>query len=119
LVFVTDKERGKRNPGGKPLSMDNFRNRVLNPILKELGILAKVKALGVRGGNYAFRHMNITELSRSGVPLKTIQKRVGHALGSDVTMGHYIHAVSADDIAAADMIGALLSPKEKEAYSEP
>jgi integrase len=119
LVFGTDKGRGKRNPGGRPLSMDNFRNRVLNPILKELGILAKVKALGVRGGNYAFRHMNITELSRSGVPLKTIQKRVGHALGSDVTMEHYIHAVSADDIAAADMLGALLSPKGKEAYSEP
>lgn len=35
-----------RYPGGKPLSMDNFRHRVLNPILEELGILAKIK------GNY-------------------------------------------------------------------
>jgi integrase len=36
LVFVTDPGRSERNPGGKPLSMDNFRHRVLNPILKEL-----------------------------------------------------------------------------------
>lgn len=65
----------------------------------------------LRCGNYAFRHMNITELSRLGVPLKTIQKRVGHATGSDVTMEPYIHAVDADDLAAADALGALLSPK--------
>jgi integrase len=110
LLFVTDPGR-KRNTRGEPLSMDNFRNRVLNPILEELGIRAKVEALGVRCGNYAFRHMNITELSRLGVPLKTIQKRVGHATGSDVTMEHYIHAVDADDLAAADALGALLSPK--------
>jgi hypothetical protein len=59
--------------------------------------------------------MNMTELSRLGVPLKTIQGRVGHAPGSDVTMEHYIHAISSDDIAAADAIGALLSPRKGEA----
>jgi integrase len=114
LLFTTPPGR-KPGTGGRPLSMDDFRNRVLNPILDELGIRAKIQALGVRGGNYAFRHMNMTELSRLGVPLKTIQGRVGHALGSDVTMEHYIHAVSADDLAAADALGALLSPKGKEA----
>jgi integrase len=114
LVFVTEPGR-KRNTGGKPLSMDNFRQRVLNPILDELGIRAKVEALGVRCGNYAFRHMNITTMSRIGVPMKTIQHRVGHSIGSDVTSEHYIHAVDADDLAAADALGALLSPKGKEA----
>jgi integrase len=44
---------------GNPLSMDNFRNRVLNPILKKLDIDKKLKAMGIkRCGNYAFRHMN-------------------------------------------------------------
>lgn len=43
LVFVTDPGRSKRNPGGKPLSMDNFRHRVLNPILKELGVDKKLE----------------------------------------------------------------------------
>lgn len=105
----------KRSAGGNPLSMDTFRQYILNPILDELGIRAKIQALGVRGGNYAFRHMNMTEQSRLGVPLKTIQKRVGHAIGSDVTMTHYIHAVDSDDLAAADALGALLSPRKGEA----
>jgi integrase len=102
IIFTTDT--------GRPLGMDNFRHRVLSPILESLGI----RPTG-RCGLYAFRHMNMTELSRLGVPLKTIQGRVGHAPGSDVTMEHYIHAVSADDLAAADMIGALLSPRKGEA----
>ena len=88
--------------------MDNFRHRVLGPILKKLGINPPMRC-----GLYAFRHMNMTELARLGVPLKTIQKRAGHAIGSDVTMEHYIHSVDSDDIAAADMMGALLSPKQE------
>lgn len=105
LVFASE--------NGSPLSMDNFRNRTLNPILKKLGILEKIKAAGVRGGVYAFRHGNMTALSRAGTPLKTIQKRVGHSIGSDVTAEHYIHAVDADDRAAAEYMGALIWPKEE------
>jgi integrase len=110
LLFVTDPGRGKRNPGGKPLSMDNFRNRVLNPILDELGIRAKIQALGVRGGNYPFRHMNATVMDGLKTPLKTRQKRLGHA-DIATTLTHYSHAVDSDDLAAADALGALLSPK--------
>ena len=114
LVFASDPSITEplRNPGGKPLSMDNFRHRVLNPILDELGIRAKVDALGVRCGNYAFRHMNATLMDNLGTPLKTRQKRLGHA---DVatTLTHYSHAVDADDLAAADALGALLSPKQE------
>lgn len=119
LVFVTDPspaKKGKkpRYPGGKPLSMDNFRNRVLNPIIDELGILAQIKALGVRGGNYAFRHMNATLMDGLHTPLKTRQKRLGHA-DVTTTLTHYSHAVDADDLAAADALGALLSPTKGEA----
>jgi Phage integrase family len=111
LVFVTDPGRGKRNPGGKPLSMDNFRHRVLNPILKELGIDKKLERMGItRCGNYAFRHMNATLMDSLNTPMKTRQKRLGHAQ-IETTLKHYTHAIDADDQLAADQIGALLSPK--------
>ena len=90
---------------GKPLDMDYYVKKVLRPILERLGIDTK----GAKCGLYAFRHMNMTTMASNGVPLKTIQKRVGHSLGSGVTMTHYIHAVDADDERAADMLGMLLS----------
>lgn len=98
---------------GKPVSMDNFRNRVLNPILEELGIMAKIKAAGIRGGNYAFRHMNATLMDRLNAPMAVRQKRLGHRPGSDVTMKHYTHQVDADDVALAEQIGALLNPNDE------
>jgi integrase len=97
---------------GRPLSMDNFRNRILNPILAELGILAKIRTRGIRGGNYAFRHMNATLMDRLNAPMAVRQKRLGHRPGSDVTMKHYTHEVAADDVALAEQIGALLNPND-------
>lgn len=105
LVFAAE--------SGRPLSMDNFRHRTLNPILEKLGIRAKIEAAGVRGGNYAFRHMNATLMDELAVPLKTRQSRLGHADPS-VTLTHYTAAVDANDLAAADQIGALLAPKKEE-----
>jgi RHS repeat-associated protein len=53
---------------GNPLSIDSFRNRVLNSILKQLGIDKKVKAMGIkRCGNYAFRHMNATAMDEISI----------------------------------------------------
>ena len=98
------------------LRPESWLEGVLNPILVEWGIREKLKRLGVlRYGNYAFRQMNITELRRMNVPLKTIQKRVGHVIGSDVTDEHYVHAIDADDRPAVDRIGALLASNTQEA----
>ncbi len=94
---------------GRPIDMKHFLKRVMNPVLDRLGITAKVKALGLKAGCYPFRHGNITALERHGVPLKIIQQRVGHSAGSDITQQHYLHAVEADDVAAADMLGKLLA----------
>jgi integrase len=95
---------------GNPLSMDNFRNRVLNPLLKKLEIDKKLKAIGIRRcGNYAFRHMNATVMDEIGTPLKTRQHRLGHAR-IETTMVHYTHKVDADDRGAAEAIGSMLSP---------
>jgi integrase len=95
---------------GNPLSMDNFRNRVLNPLLKQLGIDKKLKAMGIkRCGNYAFRHMNATVMDEIGTPLKTRQHRLGHAQ-IETTMTHYTHKVDADDRQVAEALGSMLSP---------
>lgn len=118
LLFVTEKTRtgskGKvgpvnQNAGGKPLSMDTFRQRVLDPILEDLGIRAKVKAMGIRCGNYAFRHMNATQMDVWGTPLKTRQKRLGHS-DPAVTLNHYTEPVDAADLEVADRWGLLLGP---------
>ncbi|MGC1298700.1 MAG: tyrosine-type recombinase/integrase [Alloacidobacterium sp.] len=95
---------------GNPLSMDNFRNRVLNPILRRLGIDKKLAAMGIsRCGNYGFRHMNATVMDAIDAPLKTRQHRLGHAQ-IETTMKHYTHKVDADDRRVADAIGSMLSP---------
>ncbi|HEY4051602.1 MAG TPA: tyrosine-type recombinase/integrase [Acidobacteriaceae bacterium] len=96
---------------GNPLSMDNFRHRVLNPILADLGIGEKLKAMGIaRCGNYAFRHMNATVMDEIGTPLKTRQHRLGHAQ-IETTMTFYTHKVDADDRQVAEAIGSMLSTK--------
>lgn len=101
LLFATE--------AGNPLSMDNFRQRVLNPILAELGIDKKLERLGIaRCGSYAFRHFNATLMDTLNVPMKTRQKRLGHAQ-IETTLKHYTHAIDADDRLAADRIGALLA----------
>lgn len=111
LVFVTK--------AGKPISIDNFRQRVLNPILEELKIDEKLKGLGIkRCGLYAFRHMNATLMDQLNVPMKTRQKRLGHA-DEQTTLKHYTHATDTDDRLTADRIGALLSPKGERAPDPP
>jgi integrase len=104
LMFVTK--------AGKPLSIDNFRQRVLNPILAELKIDQKLKGLGIkRCGLYAFRHMNATLMDTINAPMKTRMKRLGHAQ-IETTLKHYTHAQDADDLAVAETIGVLLDTKQ-------
>jgi integrase len=106
LVFVTK--------AGKPLSMDNFRKRVLDPILLELGIREKLNRAGIkRCGLYALRHMNATLMDTLDTPMKTRQKRLGHAQ-IETTLKHYTHAIDEADRVAADALGAMLSPKREQ-----
>lgn len=102
------------NQAGRPIRMDHYRENILNPILDRLGIRARVQALGIRCGNYAFRHMNATVMdSVLRTPLKTRQKRLGHA-NIATTLSHYTAAMDHDDLAAAEQIGALLNPRRED-----
>lgn len=66
---------------GTPVDLSKILVRVINPIIEELGLRAKLKGLGIKKcGFYPLRHMNITEMRRRNVPLKTIQNRVGEAV---------------------------------------
>lgn len=105
LIFV--------NKDGNPLNTNHFNDKSLKPILKRLGIWEKVKASGARCGNYAFRHGNISVQRNNGVPLATIQARVGHAPGSAVTDRNYVEADPGQSHAAADLLDALLSAKKE------
>lgn len=102
LIFV--------NKDGKPINTNHFNDKALKPILKRLGIWEKIPE-GTRCGNYAFRHGNISVQRNNGVPLATIQARVGHAPGSKVTDTHYVEADPQQNYAAADLLDMLLSPK--------
>jgi integrase len=74
----------------------------LHPLLDSLGIK--------RCGLHAFRHSNGSLMDRLNAPMKVRQERLGHALGSNITMAVYTHAVSEDDRRVADQLGNLLCP---------
>jgi integrase len=92
LIFAT--RNGTAWSCRKPL-------RKLQAVLKELGIAA--------AGLHAFRHSQVTIAERAGVPLKTVQGRVGH--GSTETTLLYSHAVGEDDRKFSAWLGSQLRPK--------
>jgi len=75
--------------------------RRLQAVLKELGLPS--------AGLHAFRHAQVTIAERAGVPLKTIQGRVGHD-SAEVT-ALYAHAVGEDDRKFSAWLGAQLNRK--------
>lgn len=80
------------NRDGAPHRPDKIDRNRLQPLLTALGI--------PRAGLHAFRHANATELLRRGVPLRTVQARLGHS-DPATTLRLYAHVVEADaDLAA-------------------
>jgi hypothetical protein len=61
--------------------MNEHRRRKMTVLLKSLGI--------PQAGFHAFRHFNVSLLDAQRVPLKTIQKRAGHALTGVFTLDVY------------------------------
>lgn len=100
-----------RTSEGRPVQMGHFINREFRPILEQLGIWDKVRALGIKQcGLHALRRMNGTQMDQQGVPLKTRQDRMGHAHAS-TTLTHYTKPIDEASRKFADRMGALLSPK--------
>ena len=59
---------------------------------------------------HAFRHGQATVALREGVPLKTVQARLGHDSAS-LTTEVYAHAVGEDDRNFASWLGKRLNPE--------
>ena len=94
LLFAT--------PTGRPWCASEVMRSNLHPLLDSLGIR--------RCGLHAFRHANSSLMDRLNTPMKVRQERLGHAHGSDITMGIYTHAVSEDDRKVANQLGEMLCP---------
>lgn len=88
------------NRRGIPHRPDRLDRRHLRPLLADLGIPCPP-----RTGLHAFRHANATELLRAGVPLRTVQTRLGHS-DPATTLRIYAHVVEADQEQAANTAAA-------------
>jgi integrase len=89
--------------GGTPLDRGNFVVRKLHPQLESLGIK--------RYGMHSFRHTNGRLMDQLNAPMKIRQKRLGHALGSDITMAVYTHVLAKGDRRVAQQLGDIFAPK--------
>ena len=61
---------------------------------------------------HELRHTQATLLLGNGVDLKTVQTRMGHAKSSH-TLDMYAHAIPANDVAAANVIDAIINAPAK------
>lgn len=94
LVFTTK--------NGTPWDQNLVVKRKLHPLLRSLGIR--------RSGLHALRHTNGSLMDRLNAPMKIRQERLGHAPGSDLTLGVYTHTVGEDDKLVAGQLGEMLCP---------
>lgn len=76
----------------------------------EIGMALLRSALGLRDGinPKSLRHFHATSLLRAGVPVKTVQARLGHSTAT-MTLEVYAHFVPDDDAGAAATIAGVLS----------
>jgi len=61
---------------------------------------------------HSLRHTNATLMIASGIDIRTVTRRLGHAQTS-TTMNIYTHAIQSADAKAADKLDDMLSPKGK------
>jgi integrase len=87
-------------PEGGYLRKENFYDDCWSPLLKKAGLSCRFHDL---------RHTCATFLLTSGVDLKTVAARLGHA-SANVTLSIYAHTLSAVQEKAAETIGDFLKP---------
>jgi integrase len=90
--------------------------RAIKPLKYLKAVLAELEI--APAGMHAFRHAQATVALREGVPLKTVQARLGHD-SADLTAKVYAHAVGEDDRNFAGWLGKRLNPEEKVSNLDP
>jgi integrase len=85
---------------GTPLDMNLLRRRKFQPHLASRGI--------EKAGFHAFRHFNASLMGALGVPLKTVQRRLGHASSGCLTIDVYTHPTWKQNVEAAQRLGDVI-----------
>ena len=89
---------------GKPIHLDTLTNFFSK--------FAKKHDLPKGTTLHSLRHTNATLLIASGIPIRTVSSRLGHAQTS-TTANIYAHAIQSADAKAAEVIGDILNPTQK------
>lgn len=85
--------------GGVPMTAEKYAQA-----LRRLCVVTGIEPVTP----HAFRHFHATELLSAGVPVKAVQRRLGHA-SARMTLDVYAHFVPGGDDIAADVIAGALS----------
>jgi integrase len=116
-----------RSPGGRPLRYTNWLRRKWYPatIASGLGRVVEDEATGRRHyvglGFHDLRRASATSLVAAGVDVKTAQTVLGHS-DARLTLDHYAQAVTEQQRAAAEVMGARFidgSPRGKRGAEPP
>jgi integrase len=92
-------------PDGDALEYANFRRSVWLPACE----LVNLEGLTF----HDLRRANATALVHAGIDLKTAQTRLGHS-DPRLTLGVYAQATTAQDIGAAEALGAQISRRPRD-----
>jgi integrase len=84
-THLGDRKEGWVFPSGRgtPMAAENVRNRILSPLLDQLGI--------AKAGAPAFRHSRVTLLRKYGSPEHVIKQWIGHSALDKRTTDTYCH----------------------------
>ena len=99
MVFAKEDRGARYDCQGDPLQANNLAERQFNKLIEK----AKVRRIKFHG----LGHTAATLALLSGVPAKTVQKRLGHKK-LEITMDIYAHVLERAQKEAAAMIGSLL-----------
>jgi integrase len=67
----------------------------------------KTRAVGLKTKFHALRHLHITYLLKSGVPVHVVSARAGHSRAS-ITLDAYSHLLDGEDALAAKQADEIL-----------
>jgi len=81
---------------------------IISPTVFSVAFMREVLAAGVKRTKFhGLRHLHITHLLKSGVPVHVVSARAGHARPS-VTLDTYAHLLGAEDDDAANLAEEML-----------
>ena len=94
---------------GKPdLVFTSLEGKAIHPVVFCNSFAVKTRAAGLKTKFHALRHLHITYLLKSGVPVHVVSARAGHSRAS-ITLDAYSHLLGDEDALAAKQADEILS----------